>query len=230
MKVSSLYNAHFAVAELLKMNINQTERDALYKVIHYRRDVRNDFLPAPIPDDVLNRILMAGHHAPSVGFMQPWDFVLVTNPATKEKIKLGYEQARQESAAMFEKDKQEQYKSFKLEGIMEAPLGICVTCDRKRNGPVVIGKTIKPEMDLYSTVCAIQNMWLAARAENIGLGWVSIIHDHILRDNLNIPEDKEIVGYLCLGYVSKFKDKPELEEFGWLPRQDINELIHKEKW
>ena len=212
------------------MNINNAERDALYKVIFSRRDVRKDFLPTPIPDDVLARILQAGHHAPSVGFMQPWDFVLVTEENTKKALKRGYESASIESAQQFSDDKREAYKSFKLEGILEAPLGICVTCDRERNGPVVIGRTIKHEMDLYSTVCAIQNMWLAARAENIGLGWVSIIHDDVLRDTLNIPSNIEIIGYLCLGYVSKFNEKPELEEFGWLPREDINRLIHKEKW
>ena len=212
------------------MNINNAERDALYKVIFSRRDVRKDFLPTPIPDDVLARILQAGHHAPSVGFMQPWDFVLVTEENTKKALKRGYESASIESAQQFSDDKREEYKSFKLEGILEAPLGICVTCDRERNGPVVIGRTIKHEMDLYSTVCAIQNMWLAARAENIGLGWVSIIHDDVLRDTLNIPSNIEIIGYLCLGYVSKFNEKPELEEFGWLPREDINRLIHKEKW
>lgn len=212
------------------MNINEAERNALYKVIFSRRDVRKDFLPTPIPDDVLARILQAGHHAPSVGFMQPWDFVLVTEENTKKALKRGYESASIESAQQFSEDKREEYKSFKLEGILEAPLGICVTCDRERNGPVVIGRTIKHEMDLYSTVCAIQNMWLAARAENIGLGWVSIIHDDVLRDTLNIPSNIEIIGYLCLGYVSKFNEKPELEEFGWLPREDINRLIHKEKW
>ncbi|MCJ8295559.1 MAG: 5,6-dimethylbenzimidazole synthase [Colwellia sp.] len=212
------------------MNINNAERDALYKVIFSRRDVRKDFLPTPIPDDVLARILQAGHHAPSVGFMQPWDFVLVTEENTKNALKRGYDLASIESAQQFSDDKREEYQSFKLEGILEAPLGICVTCDRGRNGPVVIGRTIKPEMDLYSTVCAIQNMWLAARAENIGLGWVSIIHDDVLRDTLNIPSNIEIIAYLCLGYVSKFSDKPELEEFGWLPREDINRLIHKEKW
>ena len=212
------------------MNINNAERDALYKVIFSRRDVRKDFLPTPIPYDVLALILQAGHHAPSVGFMQPWDFVLVTEENTKKALKRGYESASIESAQQFSEDKREEYKSFKLEGILEAPLGICVTCDRERNGPVVIGRTIKHEMDLYSTVCAIQNMWLAARAENIGLGWVSIIHDDVLRDTLNIPSNIEIIGYLCLGYVSKFNEKPELEEFGWLPREDINRLIHKEKW
>ncbi|QXO16488.1 5,6-dimethylbenzimidazole synthase [Vibrio ostreae] len=212
------------------MRINETERDALYKVIFSRRDVRRDFIPEPIPDEVVERILMAGHHAPSVGFMQPWDFILVTDPNTKQAIKAGYQAASAESAEQFAADKQQTYKSFKLEGIMEAPLGICVTCDRQRNGPVVIGRTIKPEMDLYSTVCAIQNMWLAARAENLGFGWVSIIHDEVLRDTLDIPEEIEIIGYLCLGYVSKFNDKPELEQFGWLPREDINSLIHRGKW
>ncbi|KGJ93833.1 5,6-dimethylbenzimidazole synthase [Colwellia psychrerythraea] len=212
------------------MNITDAERDALYKVIYSRRDVRKDFLPTPIPDEVLERILKAGHHAPSVGFMQPWDFVLVTEEKTKKALKKGYDVASFESAQLFSDEKKDKYQSFKLEGILEAPLGICVTCDRERNGPVVIGRTIKHEMDLYSTVCAIQNMWLAARAENIGLGWVSIIHDDILRDALDIPSNIEIIAYLCLGYVSEFQDKPELEEFGWLAREDISQLIHKEKW
>jgi len=212
------------------MNISDAERDALYKVIYSRRDVRNDFISDPIPPEVLERILRAGHHAPSVGFMQPWDFVLVTEEKTKAAIKRGYELAHLESTKQFSDDKKDEYRGFKLEGILEAPLGICVTCDKKRNGPVVIGRTIKPEMDSYSTVCAIQNIWLAARAENIGLGWVSIIHDHVLREALGIPENIEIIAYLCLGYVSKFNEKPELEELGWLPRENINQLIHKERW
>lgn len=212
------------------MRISEKERDALYKVIFSRRDVRKNFLPTPIPDDIIERILKAGHHAPSVGFMQPWDFILVTKEETKIAIKENYNLARIESAKKFSENKREKYLSFKLEGILEAPLGICVTCDRNRNGPTVIGQTIKPEMDLYSTVCAIQNMWLAARAENIGLGWVSILHDQILKDTLNIPSDKEIIAYLCLGYVSKFAEKPELETSGWLHRENIRKLIHKETW
>lgn len=210
--------------------ISEAERQALYKVIYSRRDVRKDFIATPIPDDVLERILQAGHHAPSVGFMQPWDFIIVTHEETKKAIKQGYEIARVDSAKQFSKEKREQYLSFKLEGIEEAPVGICVTCDRNRNGPTVIGRTIKPEMDLYSTVCAIQNMWLAARAENIGLGWVSILHDQVLYETLGIPQDKEIIAYLCLGYVSEFAEKPELEKYGWLARENINHLIHKEKW
>lgn len=212
------------------MHISQEERDALYKVIFSRRDVRRDFLPDPIPEEVLERILRAGHHAPSVGFMQPWDFVLVQDAETKKAIKAGFEAANEESARQFTGERQEQYRSFKLEGIMESPIGICVTCDRSRTGPVVLGRTIKPEMDLFSAVCAVQNIWLAARAENIGMGWVSIIHDDVLRSTLGIPEEIDIIGYLCLGYVSKFKDKPELESFGWLPRESLEERIHKERW
>lgn len=212
------------------MNITDTERDALYKIIYSRRDVRSEFLPKPVPDEIIARILKAAHHAPSVGYSQPWDFVLVKNQETKQAIKDGFEQAHAESAEMFSEEKKAQYKTFKLEGIVESPIGICVTCDRQKNGPVVIGRTIKPEMDLYSAVCAVQNMWLAARAENLGLGWVSILHDEVLRDTLNIPKDIDIIGYLCIGYVSKFNEKPELETAGWLPRQDINEIIHHEKW
>ncbi|MFM2481717.1 5,6-dimethylbenzimidazole synthase [Celerinatantimonas sp. YJH-8] len=212
------------------MTIDQAERDALYKIIYSRRDVRSDFTDESISDAVLSRILSAGHHAPSVGFMQPWDFILVQDEQTKQAIKQGYEQASIESAQQFLGSKRTQYQQIKLEGILEAPLGICVTCDRGRNGPVVIGRTIKPEMDLYSTVCAIQNMWLAARAENIGMGWVSIIHDEVLREVLEIPKHIEIIAYLCLGHVSQFHQKPELEEIGWLPREELSQLIHHGKW
>jgi len=212
------------------MQISQAERDALYKVIYSRRDVRQDFLDTPIEQAVIERILQAAHHAPSVGFSQPWDFILVRQPATKQAIKQGYEAASAKSALQFPPELRQTYQSFKLEGIVEAPLGICVTCDRERNGPVVIGRTIKPEMDLYSTVCAIQNMWLAARAENIGLGWVSIIDDQVLRDALNIPQRLSIIGYLCLGYVSHFAEQPELEQFGWLAREDLKQLVHEEQW
>lgn len=212
------------------MEISEEERDALYKVIFSRRDVRREFLPKEVPEEALLRILNAAHHAPSVGFMQPWDFIVVKNDKTKMKIKEGFDIANAQSEAQFSDDLKEKYKKIKLEGITEAPLGICVTCDRNRNGPVVIGRTIKPEMDLYSTVCAIQNMWLAARAENLGMGWVSIIQDSVLKDVLEIPEEITIVAYLCIGYVSEFNDKPDLEKYGWLPRADIKDLMHSEVW
>ncbi len=212
------------------MKISDVERDAVYKTIFARRDVRGQFTNTPIPEDVLTRILTAAHHAPSVGFMQPWDFVIVQSQETKANIKVGFDLAHAQSAQMFTNEKAKKYNKLKLEGILEAPIGICVTCDRSRNGPVVIGRTIKAEMDLYSSVCAVQNLWLAARAENVGLGWVSIVHDQVLREALNIPENIDIVAYLCLGYVSHFKDKPELETAGWLPRRELAKAIHYEKW
>jgi 5,6-dimethylbenzimidazole synthase len=185
------------------MNINKEEREAVYKTIFCRRDVRRDFKPDPIPEETLMRVLTAAHHAPSVGFSQPWDFILVKSAETRAAIKRDFE---------------------------EAPMGSCMTCDRERNGPVVIGRTVKPEMDLYSTVCAVQNLWLAARAENLGVGWVSILNDQALRETLNIPESKAIIAYLCIGFVEKFKDKPELETAGWLPRSSLESVIHHEQF
>jgi 5,6-dimethylbenzimidazole synthase len=131
---------------------------------------------------------------------------------------------------MFSEEKRRQYRSCKLEGIMEAPLGICVTCDRSRSGGVVIGRTANPEMDLYSSVCAVQNLWLAARAENLGVGWVSIIHHDHVRRVLGIPEHIVPVAWLCVGFVSFFHDTPELEQAGWLPRLELETLVHRETW
>ncbi|QDO82075.1 5,6-dimethylbenzimidazole synthase [Shewanella psychropiezotolerans] len=212
------------------MKITQAERDAVYKTIFNRRDVRAEFKSDPIPDDVLKRILTAAHHAPSVGFMQPWDFVIVRSDQTKLKLKQGFTQANAEAEALFEGDRKEQYSTLKLEGILEAPIGICVTCDRTRSGPLVLGRTTNLDMDLYSSVCAVQNLWLAARAENIGVGWVSIIHDDVLHQTLGIPKHIVPIAYLCLGYVSQFYDQPDLERRDWLKRQNLDSLIHEEQW
>jgi 5,6-dimethylbenzimidazole synthase len=212
------------------MTITTTEREALYKVIHSRRDVRGQFLPDPVPDEVLRRVLDAAHHAPSVGFMQPWDFVVVRDLAVRQQIKEGFEAAHAEAAEMFDPARRERYLGFKLEGILEAPVGVCVTCDRTRTGEVVIGRTANPEMDLYSSVCAVQNLWLAARAENLGTGWVSIIHHDHVRRVLGIPEHIVPVAWLCIGYVSFFHERPELEQAGWLPRLALEDLVHEEQW
>lgn len=212
------------------MHITNEERDAVYKTIYARRDVRGEYKPDDIPEEVLMRVLKAAHHAPSVGFSQPWDFVVVKDKNVKQQVKQAFRVAHDNAAEMFDGEKREQYKTFKLEGIMEAPVGICVTCDRLRNGPVVIGRTAISEMDLYSSVCAVQNLWLAARAENLGMGWVSIIENQTLQDILGIPEHIVPIAYLCLGYVSKFHDNPELEKAGWLSRENIDDLIHIDRW
>jgi 5,6-dimethylbenzimidazole synthase len=209
---------------------SSAERAAVYRAILTRRDVRSQFLSDPVPDAVLSRVLIAAHHAPSVGHMQPWSFVVVRDANVKGRVHDLFRRANAEAALMFPEDKRAFYRSLKLEGIVEAPINICVTCDRKRAGPVVIGRTHIPIMDLYSAVCAVQNLWLAARAEGLGVGWVSILNQEDLRRALGIPRGVVPVAYLCLGYVSGFHAKPELEAAGWRPRLPLAELIHFERW
>jgi 5,6-dimethylbenzimidazole synthase len=211
-------------------DFSAAERDAVYRCIFNRRDVRGQFLPDPIPDAVLARILNAAHHAPSVGFMQPWDFIVVRNPAIRQKVRDAFEAANTEAAGMFEDERQKAYRRLKLEGIVEAPIGICITCDRSRTGPVVLGRTHQADMDLYSAVCAVQNLWLAARVENIGVGWVSIIKHDDLRTALGIPQSIQPIAYLCVGYVAHFLQKPELETSGWLPRVPLSDVVWIDRW
>ena len=206
------------------------ERDALYKIIESRRDVRGQFTSDPIDEKALRRILGAAHHAPSVGFMQPWNFILIRATETKKLVKEAFLKANNKAVPLFPEQKRELYASLKLEGILEAPLNICVTCDRERSGSVVIGRTSIPEMDIYSSVCAVQNLWLAARAENIGVGWVSIFDDKELRKILELPKHVVPVAYLCLGHVTHFFAQPELEQVGWLPRLELDSLIYNEHW
>ena len=162
------------------------ERRGVYEAIYRRRDVRS-FQPDPIPDDVLARLLDAAHHAPSVGFMQPWGFLLVRDRETRMRVKELFERERQAASCFFDEPRRSQYLSLKLEGILEAPINICVTCDPTAAGPAVLGRNSIPETDVYSTCCAIENLWLAARAEGIGVGWVSILKLAQLRELLGIP-------------------------------------------
>lgn len=205
-------------------------RDAVYRAIFSRRDVRGQFLPDPIPDEVLARVLTAAHFAPSVGYMQPWSFVLVRDAGVKRRIHAAFAEANAEALQMFEGEKREIYRELKLEGILESPVNILVTCDRDRAGPVVIGRTHIKAMDIYSSVCAVQNLWLAARAEGLGVGWVSIFHQAALKDILGLPERIVPIAYLCLGQVSHFHAQPELESAGWRPRLPLEDLIHFERW
>lgn len=209
---------------------SQTERDAVYRAIFTRRDVRDQFLPTPVSEPVLLRLLEAAHHAPSVGFMQPWNFLVIRKQERREEIWQAFARANDEAADMFAGEKQGLYRSLKLEGIRKAPVNICITCDRSRGGEVVLGRTHNKDMDLYSTVCAVQNLWLAARAEGIGVGWVSIFHEAELKDILRIPEHVAIVAYLCVGYVDRLYDEPELQAKGWRKRLNLSDLIFKEQW
>lgn len=207
-----------------------SERQTLYDIIDARRDVRNEFRPEPLDPAALRRVLQAAHAAPSVGFMQPWNFIMIRDQERRARVHAAFAAANAEAAEMFEDGRQQTYRSLKLEGILSAPLNICVTCDRTRGGKVVIGRTHQREMDLYSTVCAVQNFWLAARAEGIGVGWVSIFRPTDLAEIMRIPPHVEIVAYLCVGYVDRLFEQPELAERGWRQRLDLDDLILQEEW
>jgi 5,6-dimethylbenzimidazole synthase len=206
------------------------ERAAVYRAIFERRDVRRNFLQTPIVDAVLARILTAAHHAGSVGFMQPWDFVVVRQGATKRAVKQLFQKTNDRAAMRYEGSRATLYQSLKLEGIEEAPINICVTCSRQRGGRHVLGRSTVRDTDVYSTCCAIQNLWLAARAEGIGVGWVSILDHGALKRVLSIPRPVKVLAYLCLGYVSEFATQPDLETVGWRARIPVEQLIHHESW
>jgi 5,6-dimethylbenzimidazole synthase len=205
-------------------------REAVYRAIFTRRDVRSQFQPRTIPDETLKRLLTAAHHAPSVGFMQPWNFIVIRGDETKARIKRAFSAANAEAAMLFGPERRPLYSALKLEGILEAPVNLCITCDRTRGGPVVLGRTHNFDTDIYSTVCAVQNLWLAARAEGIGVGWVSIFSDEEIGAILGLPKDVKPVAYLCLGFVDELFQEPELAARGWRQRININELIFEDRW
>lgn len=211
-------------------DFDEDARDAVYRAIFTRRDIREAFLDRPIPDEILARLLQAAHHAPSVGFMQPWNFIVIRDIARKAQIRDLVLKARAEEVGHIDEARQLLYRSLKLEGIVEAPINLCITCDRTRAEETPLGRWHNPEMDLYSTVCAVQNLGLAARAEGIGMGWVSILARTELRSLLRIPAHVMPVAYLCLGYVSDFVKKPELETKGWRERLSLGDLICSETW
>jgi len=214
----------------LSEEFTDEEKKGLYKAIYSRRDVRSHFTSRAIKDDVLSRILNAAHHAPSVGFSQPWNFILIKDITTKKKIKDSFEEEKNRSSKLVEEPKRTKYLSFKLEGILESPINLCVTYDPSKFGPFVIGRSSIPEAGLYSVCCAIQNLWLAARTEGVGLGWVSILSNDTLKEVLELPEHVVPIAYLCLGYVDEFAQKPDLETAGWLPRLDLKDVVYFEKW
>jgi 5,6-dimethylbenzimidazole synthase len=206
------------------------EKAGLYRAIYERRDVRSLFLPDPIPDDVLTRILDAAHHAPSVGFMQPWDFIVIRSKEIRQAVRENFEKTNRAAAAIYDREKRNLYDTLKLDAILEAPLNLCVTCDHQRSRGAGLGRQTNPSTDLYSTVCAVQNLWLAARAESLGVGWVSILDTDALKATLEIPAGITPVAYLCIGYVSEFGSQPELEKKGWEHREALANLIHFDCW
>ncbi len=207
---------------------SESERAAVYRAIFSRRDIRR-FRSDPVPDDALRRLLEAAHSGPSVGFMQPWNFIVIRDVAVKAQVKALFERERQAAACFYDEPQRSKYLSFKLEGIMEAPVNLCVTCDPTR-GSVVLGRNSQPETDVYSTCCAIENLWLAARAEGIGVGWVSILKLAQLRAILGIPPHIVPVAYLCIGHPEEFPDNPMLETEQWRQRLGLDSLISTDRW
>jgi 5,6-dimethylbenzimidazole synthase len=205
------------------------DRDVFYRVIERRRDVRA-FRPDPIPSETLYRIFGAAHHAPSVGLMQPWNFIVIQDADTKARIKEIFLEENAKAAAHYSGPRANLYRSLKLEGIQEAPVNLCVTSDRTRAGPNVLGRNTIVDTDLYSTCCAIENLWLAARVEGIGVGWVSILRHDELRTLLGIPDHIVVVAYLCLGYAQEFFDEPELQRRRWASRVPLDQLVYRERW
>lgn len=178
---------------------SEEEKVAFYKALRSRRDVRNGFLDKDISDERLRRVFQAAHFAPSVGYMQPWNFIVIRSDEKKQEVKEAYLEGRALEQEVFTEERKEKYKTLKLEGILEAPVNVLVTCQRDRDGKTGLGRSLQPKMDLYSTVCAIQNMWLAARVEGLGMGWVSILKAEDLQEIFGLPENVEPVAYLCLG-------------------------------
>lgn len=216
--------------EMLSGRLTEEEKRGFYRTVYSRRDVRSRFLQRPIPDEVLGRILHAAHHAPSVGFSQPWNFVLIRDSKTRKRIKESFDAERDRSSRMVEGQKRSKYLSLKLEGILESAVNLCVTYDPTKFGPFVIGRTSIPDAGMYSVCCAIQNLWLSARAEDVGVGWVSILSNDVLRDALALPDHIVPIAYLCLGYVEGFAEKPDLESAEWLPRLDLKDVVYFERW
>ena len=213
-----------------RQDFSEEEKRAVYRAIYERRDVRSQFLPDPVPGPLLGRLLDAAHHAPSVGFMQPWDFILIQDPAIRRRIYENFDRANQRAAEIYEGERRAHYDRMKLAGIVDAPVNLCITCDRGRRAGHGLGRQSDPATDLYSTVCAVQNLWLAARAESLGVGWVSILDLEELKATLGIPANATPVAYLCIGYVSEFRQKPDLEDNGWERRGSLENLIHFDHW
>jgi 5,6-dimethylbenzimidazole synthase len=213
---------------------DESERLGVYRAIRERRDVRRGFLPEPLPNEVLYRLLDAAHNAPSVGLMQPWRFIVVQDIAVRGVIHKIFLDANKEAIADYEGEQQQNYAGMKLEGILEAPQNLCVVCDSQSSQGHQLGRRTMPETAIYSAVCAVQNLWLAARAEGIGVGWVSILDPNLLRNALKIPDKITPVAYLCLGYVNAFAGEPDLERFGWEKRTSLTNVLsfdqYDSKW
>lgn len=202
----------------------------LYGVIGRRRDVRAEFTGAPVDDDTLRRILGAAHSAPSVGHTQPWDFILVRDDRTRQTFHDHVQTERETFDASLSGERQKTFSKIKVEGVMESSLGVVVTYDSSRGGQHVLGRHAIADAGLYSTCLAIQNLWLAATAEGLGVGWVSFYREQFLADLLDIPDGIRPIAWLCLGTISELQSVPDLERHGWRQKRPVEDAIHHEKY
>lgn len=201
--------------------------DAIYRVIAARRDMRH-FAGGDVAPETLRRLLAAAHQAPSVGFMQPWRFIRIRRPALRDAL---YEAVQREITASAEAlgDRKQEFLRLKVEGIRDcAELLVVALCDHRER--YIFGRRTLPEMDLASAACAIQNLWLAARAEGLGMGWVSLFQPEEIKPLLKMPEDSHPIALLCLGPVHEFYDKPMLEQENWDSRRPLDSLIMEDGW
>ncbi|MCT9145180.1 nicotinate-nucleotide--dimethylbenzimidazole phosphoribosyltransferase, partial [Streptomyces violarus] len=206
------------------------EREAVLKVMRERRDIRNGFRSDPIPHEVLLRVLEAAHHAPSVGHSQPWDFVVIRSADTRRAMHELAVRQRDAYAKSLPKGRAKQFKELKIEAILDTPVNIVVTADRTRGGRHTLGRHTQPQMAPYSAALAVENLWLAARAEGLGVGWVSFFDEREMVSALGLPEHLEVIAYLCVGYVDEFPDEPELLQAGWSKRRPLSWVVHEETY
>ncbi|WP_432101002.1 nicotinate-nucleotide--dimethylbenzimidazole phosphoribosyltransferase [Streptomyces sp. WAC 04229] len=209
---------------------DDAERAAVLKVIRERRDIRNGFRGDPIPHEVLLRVLEAAHTAPSVGHSQPWDFVVIRSADTRRAMHELAMRQREAYAKSLPKGRAKQFKELKIEAILDTPVNIVVTADPTRGGRHTLGRHTQPQMAPYSSALAVENLWLAARAEGLGVGWVSFFDEREMVRALGLPEHLDVVAYLCVGYVDEFPDEPELMQAGWSKRRPLSWVVHEETY
>lgn len=204
--------------------------EALYDIMSRRRDVRAEFAGTAPDDPTLRRVLGAAHSAPSVGHTQPWDFVLVRDRATRQRFRDHVQAEREVFRASLDAERQRTFAEIKVEGIMESGLGVVVTYDASRGGDHVLGRHAIADAGLYSTCLAIQNLWLAATAEGLGVGWVSFYREPFLAELLAIPAGIRPIAWLCVGMITQLQETPDLERHGWRQKRPLDAAIHIDRY